>query len=200
MVAVAQQPTVVIGRVLATVAVLQAVAALAAPSEKRACAIGAIVCGVSAAFYGRMAKSSASERQSLWYWDWFFTTPLLVLKFFLLLKVDGARHWVAVASACALMAASIELGRRAHFAATASGRAALFALACAAFVVVAALLTAKGNIWAHWPLAAFFGLWFVYPIAFWRDRASRGAWYNALDLASKGGLGLFTLASAFFAK
>ena len=165
---------------LGSVALLQAVAALKGPAFE-ANALGACVCVVAFLHYTWMRSTDdAAERVRLRYGDWIVTCPLLLWELHATTGVEG-QEWALGATALMVLlgyAAVRSVGWKRH---------ALFAVSSLvlAAVVAATLSGAKKN---GELVAAFFGVWALYPVAFLFDS---NVAFDVLDAVSKGCFGLY---------
>lgn len=172
---------------LAGVALVQTVAALRARSESAAKAnvLGACVCVVAFLHYYFMRTAGPAERVRLRYGDWLITCPLLLWELHELTGVEGQGWALGGVVAMVLLgyAAVQSVGWRRH---------ALFAAASAVLAAVAAA-TVGGAQRHREAVAAFFGVWALYPAAFLLDGAGvdSNPSYDVLDLVSKPLFGLY---------
>lgn len=173
------------------VAVLQALVALTAttPAATAANAVGAAVGVIAFYHYALMSRApSVGARMELRFSDWAITCPLLLVELSKLTSQGGGSRLAACVALVLGMLWTGWLARRP------GGRLspARFALSCALFVCL--ILVFVGGVRQHLPLVvAFFAVWALYPIAFWRNDA---VMLNVLDLASKAGFGLLVAASS----
>ena len=172
---------------LAGVSVVQLAAALRAPSKEawKANVLGACVCVVAFLHYRWMRDAGPQRMIELRYGDWIVTCPLLIWELQALTGVEG-QQWVVAASVVMILlgyAAVKSDGWRRHALFTASS-------AVLAAIVLATLDGAKTHREA---VAAFFGLWALYPVAFLLDS---NAMYNVLDAFSKACFGLLVAFTA----
>ena len=141
---------------------------------------GACVCIVAFLHYTWMRNADSAEKIRLRYGDWIVTCPLLLAELHSLTKAEN-QEWTLLA-----VVLMIVLG---YAAVQSKGpqRNILFSISSLILVAIAvsAIRSAQQEKMA---LAAFFGLWFLYPIAFILDSNTM---YNLLDLASKGLFGLY---------
>ena len=174
---------------LAGVALIQSVAAVRTPHAK-ANAIGAAVCVIALLHYLWMRGASDAEKRELRYGDWFVTCPLLLWELYLVTGQDTEHLGASIVAVLAMLALGLA-------AASAEGpmRHVLFGLACVAFAVSIRLSTQRLDWEEHGTLvAAFFGLWSLYPVAF---LLRSNTMFNLLDLLSKAGIGLYIANKSF---
>lgn len=156
--------------------------------------IGASVCFAASLLYGRMSGNE-QEDTTLRHADWIITTPLMLVEFFLLLRIDIREHWASLLTSIVAIIASISLGHAARMSKTSTLK--LFMFATVAFLVmmwVVLRLVPEWNAQVAMPLT-FLGVWALYPAAFWStDPATAN---NILDAISKGVFGVFTALKGF---
>lgn len=172
------------------IALFQALAASFAASATATLGngLGSAVCLVAGLHYQWMRPQTGRENVATRYSDWYLTTVLMLVEFFVLANALRDRWpWLVGASlACELML----LGG--HVATLGSGRArsVAFGAGMVAGVVLAVCFVAgtagdHDNQWMY----AFAAVWLLYPAAFWAGRY-QAVCYNLLDVYSKGVFGL----------
>ena len=153
-------------------------------------ALGGATCLVAGLHYRRMLVCHDDPRDvaTLRYSDWYITTLLMILEFFVLSDEPLASPWLAAAcAACTLMLVSGQVAS--ELARVARPYARWFGAACAFGAVLAACFLC-GTLKASHPhpwMYGFAATWTLYPLAFF---AENNAWYNALDIVSKGVFGV----------
>lgn len=142
--------------------------------------LGACVCLVAFLHYVWMRDASSAEQIRLRYGDWLITCPLLLQELHDLVGIEGQEWALGAVVAMVLLgyAAVRSSGSRRH---------ALFTLSSLALVAVTAA-TVSGATRRKEAVAAFFGLWWLYPVAFLFDS---NPMYDVLDLCAKGLFGLY---------
>lgn len=175
------------------VALLQALAAVFASTVRGDAdaalgnSLGGAVCAVAGLHYQWMRAGAPNVATR--YSDWYLTTALMLVEFFVLAGTLVDR-WPWLVGACAACEAMLLAGHVATLSAGASRRAAFLAGLAAGVALVACFVAGTAtddhpNGWSY----GFAAAWVLYPTGFWAGRY-RAVCYNALDLCSKGAFGI----------
>lgn len=154
--------------------------------------VGACVCLTAGLHYVEMRGKATADRILIRFSDWYITTSLLILKFFLAFDLLSER-WVPLLICLALNASCLFLGSLAEHNRSSGDDAVfarLFAAACvcsAVFFVVFLFATYEAEEERYW-LFAFILPWFAYPLAFLSSADSPAL--TLLDVISKAVFGL----------
>lgn len=179
-----------------------------APEYRSTMVVSGLICGIACFHYSKMTgvyQSGAGFPTALRYVDWLFTTPLLLLKFPLLLRMGdrGTRFfWQLVVLDVAMILTAFV----AEISAVDSQRWwTFFLVSCLCELLIVGVLFAslgKAIAEAPAPLARALGTmrlfvligWAIYPIGFLMARAGAGEYremiYNVADVINKVGFGL----------
>ncbi|QDT36303.1 bacteriorhodopsin [Stratiformator vulcanicus] len=183
-----------------------------APQYRSAMAVSTLICGIACFHYSKMTSQYMSGEAfptALRYVDWLFTTPLLLVKFPLLLQIKkGAGKLMAqlivldvLMIVTAFIAETSAIGSGAWW--------GFFIVACVfELAIVAVLYTQIGKAIAKSPppiadatrVMRYFILigWAIYPVGFLMALGGAGEYreifYNVADVINKVGFGLVALA------
>ena len=154
--------------------------------------VGACVCLTAGLHYVDMKGRPVRERILIRFSDWYITTSLLILKFFIAFDVLSER-WVLLLVCLALNAGCLFLGSLAEQNRSSGDDAVFVRMFCAAcvcsavFFVVFLFATYEAEEERYW-LFAFLAPWFGYPLAFLSSADSPAL--TLLDVVSKAVFGL----------